>query len=80
MAIPYFLPDSESLVVRTLPLSAVIFLATLAAAPGTTTVRGPEDYRSTPWPWGLGATLVVLLVFYLGVLEGGASIDPRQWG
>ena len=79
LAIPYFLPVS-SLVIRTLPFTGVIFLATLAAAPGTTSVRGPEDHRSTPWPWGLAATLVVLLGFYLGVLEGGASIDPRQWG
>ena len=80
LAIPYFLPDSDSLVIRTLPLTAVMFLATLAAGPGTTTVQGPEDHRSTPWPWGLAATLVVLLAFSLGVLEGGASIDPRQWG
>ena len=79
LAIPYFLPDSESLVIRTLPLTAIMFLATLAAAPGTTTVHGPDDPRSTPWPWGLAATLVVLLGFYLGVLEGGTSIDPRQW-
>ena len=80
LAIPYFLPDAESLVIRSLPLTAVIFLATLAAAPGTTTVFGPEDERSTLWPWGLGVTLVVLLVFYLVVLQGGVSLDPRLWG
>jgi len=80
LAIPFFMPDSESLVISTLPLTAVMFLATLAAAPGTTTVKGPDDERKTPWPWGLGATLVVILVFYLAVLEGGVAIDPRQWG
>jgi hypothetical protein len=80
LAIPFFMPDSQSLVIPSLPLTAVIFLATLAAAPGTTTVRGPDSERTTPWPWGLGITLVVLLVFYLTVLDGGISIDPRQWG
>lgn len=80
LAIPFFVPDTERLVIRSLPLVAVIFLATLAAAPGTTTVIGPEDERSTPWPWGLGATLIVLLVFYLAVVQGGISVDPRQWG
>ena len=79
-AIPFFLPDSEGLVLPVLPLVAVMFLATLAAAPGTTTVVGPEDERSTPWPWGLLAFLLVLLIFYLVVLQGGVSVDPRQWG
>lgn len=79
-AIPFFLPDSEGLVLPALPLVAVMFLATLAAAPGTTTVIGPEDEQQTAWPWGLAAFLLVLLVFYLGVLQGGVSIDPREWG
>ena len=80
LAIPFFIPDSESLVISGLPLTAVMFLATLAAAPGTTTVHGPDDERTTPWPWGLAATIVVLLIFYLGVLQGGVSMDPRLWG
>lgn len=80
LAIPFFMPDSESLVISGLPLTAVMFLATLAAAPGTTTVHGPDDERVTPWPWGLVAILVVILILYLGVLQGGVSIDPRQWG
>lgn len=80
LAIPYFVPDTESLVIRSLPLTAVMFLATLAAAPGTTTVQGPEDERVTPWPYGLGVTLIVILVFYLTVLAGGISLDPRLWG
>jgi GNAT superfamily N-acetyltransferase len=79
-AIPYFLPDSEGVVLPALPLVAVMFLATLAAAPGTTTVIGPEDERFMPWPWGLLAFLLVLLLFYLLVLQGGVSVDPRQWG
>lgn len=80
LAIAFFVPDSESLVINTLPLTAVIFLATVAAAPGTTTVNGPEDERVTPWPWGLGATLIVILLFHLLVLSEGMPIDPRQWG
>lgn len=80
LAIPFFLPDSQSLVISALPLTAVMFLATLAAAPGTTTVQGPDDERSTPWPYGLAITLVVILVFYQAVLQGGVSLDPRQWG
>jgi GNAT superfamily N-acetyltransferase len=79
-AIPYFLPDSQSLVLPELPLVAVMFLFTLAAAPGTNGVMGPEDEQKMPWPWGLIAFLLVLLVFFLGVLQGGVSIDPRQWG
>lgn len=79
-SIPYFLPDSEGLVLAGLPLTAVMFLATLAAAPGTTTVVGPEEERATPWPWGLMAFMLVLLIFFLGVLQGGVSIDPRAWG
>lgn len=79
-AIPFFLPDSQGLVLPSLPLVAVMFVATLAAAPGTTTVVGPEDERTTPWPWGLVAFLLVLLIFFLGVLQGGVSIDPREWG
>jgi hypothetical protein len=80
VAIPFFLPDSEGLVLAGLPLVAIMFLATLAAAPGTTTVIGPEDERVMGWPWGLIGFLLLLLVFFLGVLEGGVSIDPRQWG
>ena len=76
----FFLSNAESTVVSSLPLTAVMFLATLAAAPGTTTVHGPDDERTTPWPWGLGVLLIVLLVFYQGVLSGGVHIDPRQWG
>jgi GNAT superfamily N-acetyltransferase len=79
-AIPFFLPDSEGLVLAGLPLGAVMFLATLAAAPGTTTVVGPEDERTMDWPWGLGVFLIALLIFFLGVLQGGVSIDPRSWG
>ena len=79
-AIPFFLPDSEGLVLPGLPMVAVMFLLTLAAAPGTTTVIGPEDERTTPWPWGLAVFLLVLLVFNLTILQGGISIDPRAWG
>jgi hypothetical protein len=79
IAMWYFWP-LDNPVVTSLPLTAIMFLATLAAAPGTTTVHGPEDERSTPWPWGLAATLLLLLVFHLGVLQGGVSVDPRQWG
>jgi hypothetical protein len=80
VAIPFFLPDSEGLVLAGLPLVAVMFLATLAAAPGTTTVTGPEDEQTMPWPWGLIAFQLVLLIFSLGILQGGISIDPRLWG
>ena len=80
LAIPFFLPDTEGLVIQSLPLTAVIYLATLAAAPGTTTVRGPEDEQTMSWPIGLGVILVVILVFYLTVLQGGINIDPRLWG
>lgn len=80
LAIPYFLPDSQGLVLPGLPLVAVMFLFTLAAAPGTNNVIGPEDEYQMPWPWGLAAFLLVLLVFFLAVLEGGVSFDPRQWG
>lgn len=79
-SIPFFLPDSEGLVLPGLPLIAIMFLATLAAAPGTTSVVGPEDEVVTPVPWGLAATLFVLLIFFLGVLQGGVSVDPRLWG
>jgi hypothetical protein len=80
LSIPFFVPDAGSGVVPALPLTAVIFLATLAAAHGTTTVHGPEDLRETPWPWGLGATLVVILLFEQLVLRGGVSINPMLWG
>ncbi len=80
VAIPFFLPDTESLVIPTLPLTAVMFLATLAAAPGTTTVHGPEEERAIEKPWGLASFLVVILFFYLAVLQGGVSLDPRLWG
>ncbi len=80
LAIPFFAPDAGSGVIPALPLTAVIFLATVAAAPGTTTVHGPEDRRETPWPWGLAATLGVILLFELVVLRGGVSVDPSLWG
>jgi hypothetical protein len=80
LAIPFFAPDAGSGVIPSLPLTAVIFLATVAAAPGTTTVHGPEDRRETPWPWGLAATLGIILLFDLVVLRGGVSIDPSRWG
>ncbi len=80
LSIAFFVPDAGSGVVPALPLTAVIFLATLAAAHGTTTVHGPEDLRETPWPWGLGATLVVILLFEQLVLRGGVSVNPMLWG
>lgn len=79
-AIPFFLPDSGGLVLPGLPLVAVMFLATLAAAPGTTTVVGPEDERKTSWPWGTIGFLLVLLIVFLGIFQGGVSMDPREWG
>jgi len=79
-AIPYFLPDSQGVVLPGLPLAAVIFLATLAAAPGTSSVTGPEDERRVTWPWGLIVFMILLLIFYLVVLQGGISVDPRLWG
>jgi hypothetical protein len=80
LAIPFFVPDAGSGVVPALPLTAVIFLATVAAAPGTTTVYGPEDQVETPWPWDLGATLAVILLFEQLVLRGGVSVNPALWG
>jgi len=80
LSIPFFVPDAGSGVVPALPLTAVIFLATLAAAHGTTTVHGPEDLRETPWPWGLGAMLILILIFEQLVLRGGVSVNPVLWG
>jgi hypothetical protein len=80
LAIPFFVPDAGSGVIPALPLTAIIFLATVAAAPGTTTVFGPEDERETAWPWGLAVTLVVILLFQLVVARGGVSVDPTRWG
>ncbi len=80
LAIPFFAPDAGSGVIPSLPLTAVIFIATVAAAPGTTTVHGPDERRETPWPWGLLATLVVILLFDLLVLRGGVNVDPSLWG
>ena len=79
-SIPAFLPDSEQNVIPTLPLVPIMFLATLIAAPGTSSTMAPEDQRSTPWPWGLALTVVIVVVFYFAVLDGGAHVDPRQWG
>lgn len=80
LAIAFFSPDGGSGVIPALPLTAVIFLATVAAAPGTTSVAGPEQERHTPWPWGLVATLAAILAFHLTVLRGGVPLDPTQWG
>lgn len=80
LALPFFLPDSESMVIRSLPLTPLIFLATVAAAPGTSSVHGPEDHRFTPWPWALLATLLGLLLVHLVILQGGMEVDPRRWG
>lgn len=79
-AIPFFLPDSEALVLPGLPLVVVMFLATLAAAPGTTNVVSPDYERTTDWPWGLVVTLLVILILHLAVFQGGVAIDPRTWG
>jgi len=80
LAIPFFLPDAESLVIRTLPYTPLMFLATLAAAPGTTTVEGPETERLTPLPLGLLLFTAVVLLFHVLVLQGGFDVDPRNWG
>lgn len=80
LALPFFSPDAGSGVVPALPLTAVMFLITLAAAPGTSSVRGPEEERTFGWPYGLGATMVVLLVVYVVLFRNGVSIDPTQWG
>lgn len=79
-AIPFFLPDSQGLVLPGLPLVAVMFVATLAAAPGTTAVVGPEDEQRMSMPWGLAAFLLVLLIISQGIFRGGVSMDPREWG
>src|SRR5690606_29960130 len=80
LAIPFFLPDADSNVVPSLPLAALLFVLTLAAAAGTSTVSGPEAEVETPWPYGLGVFLVVILIVHLCVLRGGVSVDPRMWG
>lgn len=80
LALPFFLPDAESMVIRALPLTPLMFLATVAAAPGTSSVYGPEDQRMTPWPWALLATLLFLLLVHLVILQGGVEVDPRRWG
>ncbi len=80
LAVPFFAPDEGSGVVTSLPLTVFMFVATVAAAPGTTTVVGPDEPRETTMPWGLAATLVVALVFYVFVLRGGIQVDPTQWG
>lgn len=80
VAIPFFSPDAGSGVIPGLPLAAVMFLLTLAAAPGTTTARGPEDARTYDWPIGLAGTLLVILVVEVVLLRNGVSIDPTQWG
>lgn len=80
LAIPFFSPDAGSGVVPALPLTAALFLLTLAAAPGTTNVRGPEDEKVYPWPYGLGVMLIILLVVQVVLLRNGVSIDPTQWG
>ncbi len=80
VAIPFFSPDAGSGVIPGLPLAAVMFLLTLAAAPGTTTVRGPEDLRTYDWPYGLAGTVLVILVIEVVLFRNGVSIDPTQWG
>lgn len=80
LALPFFSPDAGSGVVPSLPLTAALFLLTLAAAPGTTNVTGPEDEKVYPWPYGLGATLIVVLIVDVVLLRNGVSIDPTQWG
>lgn len=80
LAIPFFLPDAESLVVKALPYTPLMFLATLAAAPGTTTVQGPDSETLTPLPVGLAVFLGVTLIVHILILQGGFAVDPRQWG
>jgi hypothetical protein len=80
LSIPYFLPDEQSNVIPTLPLAALMFFVTLAAAPGTTTVTGPEDEVHTPWPVGFAGFMAVALSFHILVLRGGVDVDPRMWG
>ncbi len=80
LAIAFFLPDTQGLVIPLLPFTAVMFLLTLVAAPGTTTAYGPEEERETPWPIGLFVVLVVIALFDLAVLAGGVSVSPFQWG
>lgn len=80
VAIPFFSPDAGSGVIPGLPLAAVMFLLTLAAAPGTTTVRGPEDERKYEWAFGLAGTILVILIVEMALLRNGVSIDPTQWG
>lgn len=79
-AIPFFTPDAGSGVIPALPLTAVMFLLTLAAAPGTKSVHGPEDPRSYGWPYGLAGTLIVILVVFVLLLQNGVSMNPTQWG
>ncbi|MGI9610557.1 MAG: hypothetical protein ACR2NL_09730 [Acidimicrobiia bacterium] len=80
LSIPFFISGESSGVISALPLTVIMFLATLAAAPGTTTVHGPEDWRETEWPWGLAGTLIVILLFNLLILRGGVSVNPLNWG
>lgn len=79
-AIPFFAPDAGSGVVPALPLTAVMFLLTLAAAPGTKSVQGPADPRTYGWPYGMAGTLIVVLIVFVVLLQNGVSLNPTQWG
>ena len=80
LALPFFSPDAGSGVVPALPLTAVLFVLTLLAAPGTSSARGPSDEVVHNWPFGLALTLIAFLVIHVVLFRNGVSIDPTQWG
>lgn len=76
IAVPFLLPDPGTKLVSQIPLTALFTVATLLAAPGTTTVIAPSERQHRRFSWALLVTVLVGFLVFRFALSKGIPIPP----
>jgi hypothetical protein len=76
LAVLFFVPDTGSGLVSSLPLYGLFTVATLLAAPGSKAVEPDPNSSARRFSWGLVAAVAVFFVLFRFALARGIPIPP----
>jgi hypothetical protein len=76
LAVLFFVPDSGSGLISSLPLYGLFTVATLLAAPGSKAVDPDPNSTARRFSWGLVAAVLILFVLFRFALARGIPIPP----